>query len=74
MKTQRTLDLHGVKHEDVEYKLEQFFFWETSEFKPTKIITGNSTPMKDIVTKWLDGYDFKYYIPLNNPGEIQVIE
>jgi DNA-nicking Smr family endonuclease len=74
MKTQRTLDLHGVKHEDVEHRLEQFFFWEASGFKPTKIITGNSTPMKDIVTKWLDGYDFKYYIPLNNPGEILVIE
>jgi DNA-nicking Smr family endonuclease len=74
MKTQRTLDLHGVKHEDVTHRLEQFFFWDSSGFKNTKIITGKSTVMQDIVTEWLDGYDFKYYIPSNNLGEIQVIE
>jgi DNA-nicking Smr family endonuclease len=46
MKTQRTLDLHGVKHEDVTHRLEQFFFWDSSGFKNTKIITGKSTPMQ----------------------------
>jgi DNA-nicking Smr family endonuclease len=74
MKTQRTLDLHGVKHEDVEKELVDFFFWYSQEFKNTKIITGKSSAMQKIVTEWLDGYDFKYYIPLNNQGEIQVIE
>lgn len=74
MKTQRTLDLHGVKHEDVEKELVDFFFWHSQEFRNTKIITGNSSTMQKIVTEWLDGYDFKYYIPSNNLGEIQVIE
>lgn len=74
MKTQRTIDLHGVKHEGVAHRLEEFFFWDSIEFKNTKIITGKSSDMQKIVTEWLEGYDFKYYIPLNNPGEIQVIE
>ena len=42
MKTQRTLDLHNVKHEDVHHRLEEFFFWDSTEFRNTKIITGNS--------------------------------
>lgn len=74
MKTQRTIDLHGVKHEDVTHRLEEFFFWDSIEFRNTKIITGNSSGMQKIVTEWLEGYDFKYYTPLNNPGEIQVLE
>ena len=45
MKTQRTLDLHGVKHEDVEHKLNEFFFWDYTEFENTKIITGKSDKM-----------------------------
>ena len=74
MKTQRTLDLHGVKHEGVHHRLEEFFFWASTEFKNTKIITGNSTQMQSLVPEWLEGYDFKYYIPSNNLGEIQVVE
>ena len=74
MKTQRTLDLHGVKHEGVHHRLEEFFFWDSTEFRNTKIITGNSLQMQKIVTEWLEGYDFKYYTPTNNLGEIQVIE
>jgi DNA-nicking Smr family endonuclease len=73
MKTQRTLDLHGVKHEDVEHKLNEFFFWDHTEFENTKIITGKSDKMREIVVKWLDVLDYKYYIPNNNAGEIQVI-
>ena len=74
MKTQRTLDLHGVKHEGVHHRLEEFYLWDSTEFKNTKIITGNSTQMQSLVTEWLEGYDFKYYIPSNNLGEIQVVE
>lgn len=73
MKTQRTLDLHGVKHEDVEHKLNEFFFWDYTEFENTKIITGKSDKMRETVVKWLDVLDYKYYIPNNNAGEIQVI-
>jgi len=74
MKTQRTLDLHGVKHQDVEHKLSEFFFWDDPDFKNTKIITGKSEQMQKLVVEWLEGYEFKYYIPTTNIGEIQVIE
>jgi len=74
MKTQRTLDLHGVKHQDVEHKLSEFFFWDDPDFKNTKIITGKSEQMQKLVVEWLEGYEFKYYIPTVNIGEIQVIE
>ena len=74
MKTQRTLDLHGIKHEDVEHKLSEFFFWDDPEFRNTKIITGKSEQMQKLVVEWLEGYEFKYYIPTTNIGEIQVIE
>jgi len=73
MKTQRTLDLHGIHHKDVEHRLNEFFFWDNTDFENTKIITGKSDKMQKIVVEWLDVLDFKYYIPTNNIGEIQVI-
>jgi hypothetical protein len=43
MKKQITLDLHGVKHADVEDKLIDFFFWQGFDHKGVNIITGNSS-------------------------------
>ena len=43
----KTLDLHGVKHEDVDRLVENFILLNEP---PLKIITGNSDMMREIVT------------------------
>ena len=73
MKPKTELDLHGVKHQDVEHTLENFFLWETKNQKQLiEVITGRSPQMQQIVTKWLDKYEFSYYIPAHNTGVIYV--
>lgn len=59
MKKSRTpqLDLHGVKHADVETTVEEFVLIRTP---PIKIITGNSEPMKELVIKALDKHGYKH--------------
>lgn len=52
------LDLHGVKHADVEIMVEDFVLLKTP---PVKIITGNSNPMKEIVRKVLKKHDYKFF-------------
>ncbi len=73
MKPKAELDLHGVKHQDVEHTLENFFLWETKNQKQLiEVITGRSPQMQQIVTKWLDKYEFSYYIPAYNTGVVYV--
>jgi hypothetical protein len=74
MKKKTTLDLHGVKHVNVEDKLIDFFFWHGFDHKGVNIIIGNSQKMQDLVMDFLDKYEFKYYISSHNLGEIVVIE
>jgi len=74
MKTKSTvleLDLHGVLHSKVEDRLYDFFFWQNND--EGVIITGNSTDMKNIVTRWLDYNGFDYYINPSNMGRINVV-
>jgi len=54
-----TIDLHGVKHEDVGSLLDTFL-WEHMQRKSPciRIITGNSPEMKRIVNELLDEYGF----------------
>ena len=50
MKPKLKLDLHGVKHQEVELTLENFFFWENqSPTQLIEIVTGNSTTMQNLV-------------------------
>ena len=73
MKPKLKLDLHGVKHQDVELILENFFFWENQLSKQLiEIIIGKSTVMQKLVIKWLDSNEFSYYIPAHNVGTIYV--
>jgi hypothetical protein len=44
----KELDLHGVKHEDVEHLVENFVLLNKV---PLNIITGNSDIMRDIVER-----------------------
>ena len=67
-----TLNLHGIKHEDVDRLVENFVLLNEP---PMKIITGNSEKMKKIVVSVLSEHDFKYY-PENytNFGSLIVID
>ena len=68
----KILDLHGLKHSQVEDKLIEFLFVKRTN--PCVIITGNSQRMQDIVLEFLDFHNYNYYIPSHNLGEIQVWE
>ena len=65
------LDLHGIRHHDVETLVEYYIF----HFEPLiYIITGNSKQMQNIVIKILDNHKCKWMINTNNLGQIIVSE
>lgn len=49
-----TLDLHGVRYEEVELTVEKFLYMKEL---PVRIITGNSLPMKTLVNSVLKQYN-----------------
>jgi len=51
------LDLHGIKHEDVERMVENYVLLNNP---PMSIITGNSDEMKRIVERVLEKHDIKF--------------
>jgi len=53
----KTLDLHGVKHEDVDRLVENFVLLNEP---PLKIITGNSHKMRDIVENTCTKHEINY--------------
>ena len=53
----KQLDLHGVRHEEVDRLVENFVLLNEP---PIRIITGNSNGMRDIVTEVLDRHDMEY--------------
>ena len=65
------LDLHGIRHEDVDRVVENFILLSDV---PSKIVTGNSDVMKELTKRVIKrhGFDWKYDIP--NYGCIIVIE
>tara|TARA_B100000676_G_scaffold212890_1_gene209316 strand:- start:602 stop:835 length:234 start_codon:yes stop_codon:yes gene_type:complete len=68
----QTLDLHGVKHEDVESQVLDFA-WKNET--PFKIITGNSRRMKDLVRQVLTRYELAAYEESDyNLGALIVVE
>ena len=65
------LDLHGVKHSDVEDTL---LDWIHFQSLPATIITGNSNQMKNIVKRILSANNYSYIIGDNfNQGYIKVM-
>jgi len=54
----KELDLHGIRHHDVDRIVENFVF--NVYPSQAKIITGNSMRMKKIVKDVLDRHGFKY--------------
>ncbi len=53
----KQLDLHGIKHEDVDRIVENFVLLNKP---PLRIITGNSSQMKELVVGVLDRNDMGY--------------
>ena len=51
------LDLHGIKHEDVNRVVENFVLLNET---PLSIITGNSTMMRELVVEVLEKHKFVY--------------
>ena len=71
MSVSKDIDLHGKFYEDVELALEDHFYNNTPPFK---IITGNSSKMKNKVLSYLNDHDHKYMSGnLYNQGYIQVL-
>ena len=65
----KTLDLHGVRHEDVERLLENFILLNEA---PLQVITGNSTYMQSK----LESFCSKHSIPYErwaNWGEYTIL-
>ena len=56
------LDLHGVKHTDVE-SVTINFIYQYQNLLPLIIICGNSSKMIDIVSKSLEAENIKYSSP-----------
>jgi hypothetical protein len=56
------LDLHGVKHNDVESETINFIY-QYQNLLPLIIICGNSSKMIDIVSKSLEAENIKYSSP-----------
>ena len=52
-----TLDLHGIRHHDVDRLVENFVLLKEP---PMRIITGNSDKMIELVVKVLDKYNIEY--------------
>ena len=53
----KTLDLHGIRHGEVDRLVENFVLLNEA---PIRIITGNSHKMRDIVTEVLDRHNMEY--------------
>lgn len=67
------IDLHGIKHENVQRELDKFF-WQMMQrgHSEVEVITGISHKMKEIVYDVSNDYNFKVEeIPMN-PGALIV--
>ena len=67
------IDLHGYKHKDAIVEVENTLIMNSlTRVVDYKIITGNSPKLQEKLIKLFDNYNFSYYIPAHNQGEIYV--
>ena len=67
-----TLDLHRIKHADVEERVCKFLNWTEP---PCRIITGKSSEMRTIVEKIVDRYGYACYTESAlNYGSLLIVE
>lgn len=69
----KSVDLHGVKHQDVSRILDEFL-WAQMQTRATevRIVTGNSESMKNVVKETLSDYDFPSEEEFGNSGVLIV--
>ena len=69
----KTLDLHGIKHSEVQ-RLVDIFLWENiqKKEKEVEIITGISDQMKTIVKECVKDYNMDCDDDLLNFGKITI--
>ena len=73
--TDHTLDLHGLKHSDVETNLESWLIMEYNQFNfPLVVITGNSKRKKQLVYQASEKQEFKYRVHPTNPGALIIYD
>jgi len=65
----KALDLHGIKHEDVDRIVENYVLLNEP---PLTIITGLSDKMKKIVVSVLEKHEIQHEISILNPGQISI--
>jgi len=67
----KTLDLHGIKHSEVQVLLDQFL-WENMKInqKEVEVITGQSEHMKKIVKDCVEEYMMKCEEDFLNKGKL----
>ena len=65
----KALDLHGIKHEDVDRIVENYVLLNEP---PLTIITGLSDKMKKIVVSVLEKHEIQYEISILNSGQILI--
>ena len=65
----KQLDLHGVRHEDVERLVENFVLLNEL---PLKIITGNSDEMRRLVVNVLERHHMNYWS--FKPGQLTILK
>lgn len=69
----KKVDLHGVKHENVQTELDKFYWQMMNTGEPyVEVITGISDKMKAIVKSVSKDYGFKVEDSLINPGSLIV--
>lgn len=56
------LDLHGIKHEDVEGMVVRFIEKHWNKQRELEIITGHSTKMKGLVINIIMEYELLYHV------------
>ena len=68
------LDLHGVKHEEVENEVARFLHLWMGKNLFADIITGHSETMSNLVLKVVTAYGLEYMSGLPaHPGRIRVV-
>jgi DNA-nicking Smr family endonuclease len=65
------IDLHGVKHENVQRELDQFY-WQMMQkgHSEVEVVTGISQRMKEIVKQVSEDYNFSVLETPINPGAL----
>jgi DNA-nicking Smr family endonuclease len=69
-----TIDLHGMNHLEAVTACEDFLLeLSVTPYFDATVITGNSNKLQNkIIENVLDKYNFNYYIPTWNQGQIIV--